>query len=345
MYNRQLPVVLRYVRKLVGAEATGESIDRELLERFAARREEAAFEALLRRHGPMVLGACRRILQDADAAEDAFQATFFVLVRKAASLDRRGSVAGWLYTVAYRLALKAKAAAFRRRVCERPIEDLPAAEPSSDSIWWELRPILDEELSRLPEKLSRTPRALLSRRQNQQASCSGTRLSLWDRSSRLARGRDLLRSRLSRRDLALTPALLATALTPTALSAAIPATLQESTCKAALLFAAGATGQPGRDCRYEGDAAGTRPPGLHAPGAGDHGLPEPGHFAGTERAVNQSSRHTPCAVADGTRGVPCYLGLKARRQWTHANEKSFSSTPRPPPSDRSCSSIAKPRPS
>src|SRR5262245_40243155 len=104
MYSRQTPVVLRYVRKVVGAGATEDSIDRELLERFAAGREEAAFEALMQRHGPMVLGVCRRVLQDAHAAEDAFQATFFVLIRKAGSLDRRGSVAGWLYTVAYRLA-------------------------------------------------------------------------------------------------------------------------------------------------------------------------------------------------------------------------------------------------
>src|SRR5262245_61539031 len=135
MHSRQRPEVLRYIRKLAGADATGDSVDRELLRRFAAGQEEAAFEALLQRHGPMVLGVCRRVLQDAHAAEDAFQATFFVLIRKAGSLDRRGSVAGWLYTVAYHLALKAKAVAFRRRVCERPIDDLPAAEPSSDSIW------------------------------------------------------------------------------------------------------------------------------------------------------------------------------------------------------------------
>jgi RNA polymerase sigma factor (sigma-70 family) len=233
-------MVLRYVRKLVGAEATGDAIDRELLQRFAAGHE-AAFEALLQRHGPMVLGVCQRVLQDAHAAEDAFQATFFVLIRKAASLDRRGSVAGWLYTVAYHLALKAKAAAFRRRVRERPLEDLPAAESSSDSIAWELRPILDEELNRLPEKY-RAPLVFcyLEGKTNaeavQELGCPFGTVS-----SRLARGRDLLRARLSRRNLALIPASIVTALTQTATAAAIPATLHASTCKAALLFAAGET--------------------------------------------------------------------------------------------------------
>src|SRR5262249_16865761 len=159
----------------------------------------------------------------------------FVLVRKAASLDRRGSLAGWLYTVAYRLALKAKASAFRRRLRERPLEDLPTAEPSADSLWWELRPTLDEELNRLPEKYP-APRVLgyLEGKTNKQAAqelgCpSGTV------SSRLARGRDLLRTRLSRRNLALTPALFATAL-PRTPAAVLPATLREATCKTALLF-------------------------------------------------------------------------------------------------------------
>jgi RNA polymerase sigma factor (sigma-70 family) len=240
MRNRQLPSVLRYLRTLVGAEAAGDSIDRELLRRFAAGQEEAAFEALMQRHGPMVLGVCRRVLQDVHAAEDAFQATFFVLVRKAASLDRRGSLAGWLYTVAHHLALKARSAALRRRLREGPIEDLPAAETSADSIWWELRPILDEELSRLPEKY-RAPLVLcyLEGKTNadaaQELGCPCGTVS-----SRLARGRDLLRARLSRRNLALTPTLFAAALTQTPV-AVLPATLREAACKAAYLFAAGKT--------------------------------------------------------------------------------------------------------
>jgi RNA polymerase sigma factor (sigma-70 family) len=240
MSNRQLPVVLRYLRTLIGAGAAGDPIDRELLQRFAADQEEAAFEALMQRHGPMVLGVCRRVLQDVHAAEDAFQATFFVLVRKAASLDRRGSLAGWLYTVAYHLALKARASALRLRVRERPLEDLPAAEPSADSIWWELRPILDEELNRLPEKY-RAPLVLcyLEGKTNEQAA-QELGCPFGTVSSRLARGRDLLRARLSRRNLALSPALFATALTRMP-AAVLSATLRETTRKAALLFAVGRT--------------------------------------------------------------------------------------------------------
>jgi RNA polymerase sigma factor (sigma-70 family) len=240
MRNRQLPSVLGYLRTLVGAEPAGDSIDRELLQRFVAGREEAAFEALMQRHGSMVLGVCRRVLHDVHAAEDAFQATFFVLVRKAASLDRRGSLAGWLYTVAYHLALKARESALRRRLRERPLEDLPAAETSAESIWWELRPILDEELDRLPEKY-RAPLVLcyLEGKTNadaaQELGCPCGTVS-----SRLARGRDLLRARLSRRNLALTPALFATALTQTPVTV-VPATLREAACKAAYLFAAGGT--------------------------------------------------------------------------------------------------------
>jgi RNA polymerase sigma factor (sigma-70 family) len=241
MYNRRLPGVIRHLRQLVGAETAGNPIDRELLERFATGREEAAFRALVERHGPMVLGVCRRVLQDPHAAEDAFQATFLVLIRKAASLDRRGSLGGWLYTVAYRLALRARADVFRRRLRERPLQDVPSAQASSPSLWWELRPILDEELNRLPDKY-RTPIVLcyLEGKTNeqvaQQLGCpSGTV------SSRLARARDLLRGRLARRGLALSSGLFVTALTETAGPATVTAAVVDSTFQAALAFAAGPT--------------------------------------------------------------------------------------------------------
>src|SRR5437867_8465141 len=89
--------------------------DGELLESFIARKDEAAFEALVRRHGPMVLGVCRRVLHDHHDAEDAFQAAFLVLARKAGSLRKQESLGSWLYGVAYRLAARARLAAVRRQ--------------------------------------------------------------------------------------------------------------------------------------------------------------------------------------------------------------------------------------
>src|SRR5947209_19749596 len=105
--------VVHFIRRLGGE--TEHLTDAQLLQRFITRRDEAAFEALMRRHGPMVLGTCRRLLRQGHDAEDAFQATFLVLACKGASIGKRDSVASWLYGVAYRTALKAQAAAARRR--------------------------------------------------------------------------------------------------------------------------------------------------------------------------------------------------------------------------------------
>ena len=104
------------------------------------------------RHGPLVLGVCRRVLRDAHGAEDAFQATFLVLVRRAASVVPREAVGNWLYGVAYRTALEARRAAARRRARERQVHDMPHPTARPQEIGRELRPLLDEELSRLPDK-------------------------------------------------------------------------------------------------------------------------------------------------------------------------------------------------
>src|SRR5262249_22790154 len=116
--------------------------------------EEAAFEALLRRHGPMVWGVCRRLLENAADAEDAFQASFLVLVRRASAVSPREALGGWLYGVAYRTALEARRRRAKRRVEERQVQEMAqfAAEP--DDPWRELLPLLDHELSRLPDKYS-----------------------------------------------------------------------------------------------------------------------------------------------------------------------------------------------
>src|SRR5262245_12637660 len=112
------------LRRVFLAQQGGGPTDKELLEAFVARRDGACFEALVRRHGPMVLGGCRRLLWDHHDAEDAFQATFLVLVRRAAVVPR-GAVGSWLYGVAYRTALSARRAAARRRARERPEDAMP----------------------------------------------------------------------------------------------------------------------------------------------------------------------------------------------------------------------------
>ena len=125
--------------------------DRRLLERFVATGDAAAFAALVQRHGPMVMGVCRRLLHDAHEAEDAFQATFLVLVYKARSVGRPELLGPWLHGVAYRTAARARQAA-RRRTREREAVAMPDADPTVEVVWRELRQVLDEELDRLAPK-------------------------------------------------------------------------------------------------------------------------------------------------------------------------------------------------
>ena len=120
MPKGRLPGVLTHVRGLVAALHDRAATDRELLERFVSRREEAAFAALLERHGAMVLGVCRRVLHDAHDAEDACQAAFLALARKAPTIRKRDSLASWLYGVAVRIARNLRRHAARRRACAGP---------------------------------------------------------------------------------------------------------------------------------------------------------------------------------------------------------------------------------
>src|SRR5579864_2842476 len=151
MTNSQTSDVLQQICTSVLREAGGLS-DRQLLEIFIERRDEAAFEAMVRRHGPMVMGVCRRILRNPQDAEDAFQAAFLVLVRKAAVLASRELLAGWLYGVAYNTALKAKAAAARRRRKERQATAMREADAETSTPENDWLPLLDRELNGLPDK-------------------------------------------------------------------------------------------------------------------------------------------------------------------------------------------------
>jgi DNA-directed RNA polymerase specialized sigma24 family protein len=119
MSNKRLGTVLRHIHSMVDAQSLAGATDGQLLARFASQRQEAAFAALLRRHGPMVLGVCRRLLDDPHEVEDAFQATFLVLVKKARVLRERDVLGHWLYGVAYRVALRARSDSARRHARER----------------------------------------------------------------------------------------------------------------------------------------------------------------------------------------------------------------------------------
>jgi RNA polymerase sigma factor (sigma-70 family) len=227
---------LHHVRHLIGSVSAAALTDGQLLERFLAHRDETAVEMLVRRYGPLVFGVCRRVLHNAHTAEDVFQATFLVLIRKAPSLDRGKPLGSWLYTVAYRLALRARANEFRRQRCEgqaaqtRPPTDGRATSPS------DLVVALEEELHRLPER-HRAPLVLcyLDGKTNDQAAqilgCPRGSMA-----ARLALARERLRECLARRGFVAPAAGIAAALATGAVQAAVPLPLLDNTVRAALWF-------------------------------------------------------------------------------------------------------------
>src|SRR5437870_8091823 len=230
--------LVQHLRKLAGP-GMGKLSDRELLTRFIARRDEAAFAALMHRHGPMVWRVCRRWLPESHDAEDAFQATFLILSRKAASVRRKDSVGSWLYGVAYRVALKAKAAAARRYSLQPLSPQSQVIDPLADVTVREAQAILDQELTRLPDK-NRAPLVLCcleGATRDEAARQLGWSASLVK--SRLEEARTRLRGRLVRRGLTLPAALTAALLAEGVAPGAGPAALATATVKAALLTAAG----------------------------------------------------------------------------------------------------------
>jgi len=152
MAAQQLDRVIRHLRRSALLRDHGDASDGQLLDRFIDRQDKAAFETLVRRHESMVLSVCRRVLGNTHDAEDAFQATFLVLVHKAASLGMRELVGNWLYGVAYRTALEARTLAARRRVRERQVSEMPEPAMPEAAADGDLRLLLDRELSQLPDK-------------------------------------------------------------------------------------------------------------------------------------------------------------------------------------------------
>jgi RNA polymerase sigma factor (sigma-70 family) len=227
--------VVRHLWGLLRPDALGTATDAELLGYFVRDRDEAAFEVLLRRHGPRVLGVCRQFLRDTHLVEDAFQATFMVFVRKAGSIRGRESVASWLHGVALRTALRARTGAHRAQAREQAAAARRANDLPQEILPGDVPPLIREEVHRLPEKY-RVPVLLCyfdgkSERETAEELCcpAGTVRA------RLARARSLLRSRLARRGVAVPAALL---------TAAVPAALAQATCVAALNFLAGAGSTP-----------------------------------------------------------------------------------------------------
>src|ERR1700722_8784437 len=143
--------ILRGILQVVEDLEVREASDRDLLQRFSERREAVAFHALLRRHAPMVFDVCRGVLRNEANAEDAFQATFLILARKAASIRKAASVGSWLHSVAYRTALQARAQEATRKKSEAHAPVRQVSEPD-DLTWREVRAVLHEELNRLPER-------------------------------------------------------------------------------------------------------------------------------------------------------------------------------------------------
>jgi RNA polymerase sigma-70 factor (ECF subfamily) len=225
--------VLRRIGRRAGLEGVLTLTDGQLLERFAGGRDEPAFAALMVRHGPMVLGVCRRLLSDAGEAEDAFQAAFLVLARKAGAIQCRPLLGAWLYGVAYKVAARLRGQAWRRRAREKPadFDALPAAYGPDPSDY----PAIHEEVQRLPDKY-RAPVVLCYLEGKTHEEAAG--LLHWPLGTvkgRLARARDLLRRRLVRRGVGLDADAWRTAMA----SVLAPAALVDATVRAASHFAAG----------------------------------------------------------------------------------------------------------
>ncbi len=235
--------ILRSLETLFGPGSATGLTDRDLLDRFLARRDEgaeAAFAALVARHGPLVWSVCRSISADAHAAEDAFQATFLILVRKAASIRRPETLGPWLYGVARRVAMRAKVAARRQRQqVERSAEMKATSQPDLTPL--EEVEALHEEIGRLPEKY-RSAVVLCHLEGCTHAEAAGVlKCPTGTVSVRVSRARDLLRVRLARRGVAFSTALAGAALVSQSATAAMPVGLAETTIKAAMQVAAGKT--------------------------------------------------------------------------------------------------------
>jgi RNA polymerase sigma-70 factor (ECF subfamily) len=212
--------------------------DGQLLDCFLTQRDDAAFAALVKRHGPMDWGVCRRVLHHHHDAEDVFQATF--LVRKAAMVEPKEMVGNWLYGVAHQTALKARSVSTRRKEREKQMAQMPEPAVEGREVWHDLQPLLDEESSRLPDKY-RVPIVLCEFEEKTRKEAA--RQLGWPEGTvagRLAAGRKMLARRLARRGMVLSGGALTAVLSHDAAWAGVPPAVVSSTIQAATMLAAAA---------------------------------------------------------------------------------------------------------
>ncbi len=230
--------VIQHLCRLALRDGDG-TTDGQLLTAFVRQRDETALATLVDRHGPMVWGVCRRLLRNHHDAEDAFQATFLVLVHKAAAVREKEAVANWLYGVAHQTAVRVRATVAKRQGREQPVKDMAEPAAKETDLGHDLLPLLDQELTLLPDKYrvlivlcdleGKTRKEVARRLGCPEGTVAG----------RLARARTMLANRLRKHGLTMTGAALAVTLSQKMASACVPASLVTSTTKAVTLTAAG----------------------------------------------------------------------------------------------------------
>lgn len=237
----RLSRVVGHLRRVTLLHEADRLTDAQLVHAFLARREDAAFEALVRRHGPMILGVCSRLLHDRHDAEDAFQATFLVFLRKARTIRKPKSLASWLYGVARRTALEARKKAAQRRARERQVQEMAQKQVAGDNALQHLLPLLDHEMSRLPDKY-RVP-IILCDLEGKTRREAAHLLAMPEKtlSTRLDRARAMLAKRLARHGTTLPGGALAPNISQGLTTVPVPHSLVSSTVKMASFVAAGKT--------------------------------------------------------------------------------------------------------
>ncbi len=234
MLGNGMQSVLRYIHRTLEKSGTSGLTDSQLLERYTCERDEASFELVVLRHGSMVWNVCRRVLLREQDVEDAFQATFLTFALKANTIGRAAALASWLYKVAYRIALEARARRSRTALREGQLVHEPARTDSAEWLWNDVRPLLDSEISGLPEKYRRAfVLCYLEGKTNAEAATE-LGCSLGTIFSRLAWARERMRNRLTRRGVTLSAGGLGLLLSRHAAAAVLPAKLVASTVQASM---------------------------------------------------------------------------------------------------------------